>query len=122
MSLPMWPAGLPHGPLRGSFKVTQATQPSLRSEMNAGTTRNRRKTTLRISRASVVFVFTNEQLDAFRAFHEIELGEGAARFNMPIVFGGREIVRTVLIVDPPAYDPMTRGRTRVALSLAVEAL
>jgi hypothetical protein len=122
MTIPAWPAGVPQTALRGSIEVPQTAEPPLRSDMNSGTTRQRRKYSLRIARYSMKIVMTSAQCATFRTFHETTLGDGAARFTMDLSFNGAIVNRTCQFVEPPRYSPLGPGNMEITLSLRVEAL
>lgn len=122
MALPAWPDSLPSSPLLGTLQIGRTVEPPLMSEMNSGTTRSRRKYSLRIAPVSMAVLMTNEQAAALKTFHETTLGDGAARFTMPMFFAGTVATRNVKFADPPGFDHMTQQHCKVMLSLLVEAL
>lgn len=122
MPLPQWPADVPACPLLDTTQVQQTADAPIRTEMNAGTTRARRKFTLRIARMTFSLRMTNAQVVAFRTFHEETLSDGAARFQMPILFAGTRRVETAQFAEQPAYDSLGGKLTRVSISLRVENL
>lgn len=122
MTIPAWPTGVPYCPIMDSVQIAQTSEPPLRTEMNAGTTRARRKYSLRIARVGFSLRMTNAQLATWRTFHDTTLGDGSARFTMPILFAGASVTKTVQIVEPPSYSRLGGGFTRVNLSLHVESL
>lgn len=106
----------------GSVQVPQTADAPVRSEMNSGTTRARRKYSLRIAHMSFALRMSNAQVATFKAFHETTLGDGAARFTMPVLFAGASVTRTVQFTDPPSYEVLGGGLNKVGVSLLVEAL
>ncbi len=65
--------------------------------MNAGTTRQRRTSTIRNGVQKLAIEMSPDQVAAFDAFHA-SLGDGAARFTMPIWDGVDYEPKTVAIV------------------------
>jgi hypothetical protein len=119
MPLPAWPA-IPYSPQVGTYQVERTAEAPISTEMNAGTTRRRRKFTLRIASVSMTLLMTNEEAETFREFHEDTLSDGAARFTMPVHFAGVFRTQTVLFAEPPAYDHFIPGYVKVSFGLLVE--
>lgn len=122
MAIPSWPTDIPSCPLLDSVQVQQTAEAPIRTEMNAGTTRARRKFSLRVARVSFPIVMKNDEVVNFRLFHERTLGDGAARFTIPILFAGARVIRTAQFAEQPSYEPAGSGRTKVNISLRVESL
>lgn len=122
MTLPAWPSTVPTGHVEGTFTVQATTAPPLSTDMNAGTTRRRRKFTLRIASVSFDLLLSNAQAADLQSFHETTLGDGAARFTMALIWRGASVTRTAAFAAPPAYRSVGPKMQRVSLSLLVEAL
>lgn len=122
MTIPAWPTDLPSCPIMDSLRINQTADGPIRTDMNAGTTRARRRVSLRIAQMSLSLRMTSAQVTTFKTFHEQTLGDGAARFTMPVLFVGGKVTRTVQFADQPSYQMLGGGRWRIDLSLRVEAL
>lgn len=122
MTIPVWPAWLPYASSYAGFSVEQAASPALRTEMNAGTSLQRRTSTLRITVMKVAIEMTGAQEGDFDAFHAA-LGDGAARFNMPVWNGSAYVSRNVQIdegkVSKTQLGPSIKS---IAFTIRVEAL
>lgn len=123
--LPTWPA-INYKPQLGSFQQSQLANPGLRTEMNAGTTRQRRKFTMRIAVQKVVIWLKASELATFVTFYETTLGDGTARFTMPVWNGAAFVTRTVALnaTDGVSYAPVSTVAqlTAVGMTLQVENL
>ena len=122
MTLPVWPSAVPCNHIDGSMQVGATTGAPIASEMNAGTTRRRRKFTLRMAPVSFDLLVTNAQAATLQTFHETTLGDGSARFTLSFIWRGALVTRTAVFTAPPAWRPAGPGKQRVALSFHVEAL
>lgn len=123
MALPAWPvANIPSSPLVGTFQISRTTEAPIVSEMNSGTTRRRRKVSLRVAPISFELLMTNAQAAIFKEFHETTLGDGAARFTMPILFMGQYRTQDTVFAEPPTYEHITQTHVKVGVSLLVENL
>lgn len=121
MALPGWPTIVPYASQTDDLAISQFAEPPLATEMNAGTIRQRRKYTLRISEVTVALVMSRPQFQAFRTFHA-GLGDGAARFTMPVWNGTEYVTRTVQIKDQPNMSVHAYHRRLVHMTLRVESL
>jgi hypothetical protein len=122
MSLPDWPATVAYAVQQGSWKVQQRHNPNLRTEMNAGTTRRRRKYTLRVAKMTFDIVMNAAQRALFEEFYDDDLGDGAARFTMPVWDGDAYVTRTCTFNAPPQYSEYAHLTVRVSFDLMVEEL
>lgn len=122
MTIPAWPVGLPYSPLVGTLQISRTAEAPVSSDMNSGTTRRRRKYSLRIAPMTFQIMLTNSQAATFKTFHETTLGDGAARFTLPIWFAGAFATKTAVFAEPPSYDHIPPDAVKVSLSLLVEAL
>ena len=122
MPLPAWPSECNSWALLGSWQVAQMDNAPLTSDMNAGTTRSRRKYTMRITPMSFTLVFPDSELSAFKTFHAETLSAGSARFTMPVWDGTAYVERTVKFKSPPKMSEFAFGRTLVTIDLLVESL
>lgn len=122
MTIPSWPA-IPYASDNESFQQPQLTNPGLRTDMNAGTTRQRRKYTLQVTTQQIALVLTAAEWSTFCDFYEDDLGEGSARFTMPVWNGSEFVTCTVAIKTdvPVSMLPMEQtGRRRVGFTVLVE--
>ena len=122
MAIPSWPDGLPYASQVGDYAMSQLANPPLRSDMNSGTTRQRRKYTMRIAIQKLGIVMSADETQVFHAFHADTLGDGAARFTMPVWNGSAYVNRTVAIKDGPSETQFAVGQNKIALTLMIENL
>lgn len=122
MARPAWPAAVNHAPLQGSWKIAQKAAQPLESDMNSGATRRRNKFTLRIALVSFVLVMRADEVAAFDAFWRDVLGNGAARFDMPVWDGAAFVTRACAFHSVPSYEQHGAFQQRVTLALKVESL
>lgn len=82
-----YPSTLP-APLSDGYQLNPGDQ-VIRTEMESGYTRTRRRTTARIDKFSAAFVYTSAQMDAFRDWFEDASGAdgGAAWFDITLKTG-----------------------------------
>lgn len=80
-----WPSTLPD-PLMTGYEL-QATDPTIRTDMDAGSARVRRRNTATPDHVSLRFMLTEAQMAIFRAFWESDFMSGAAWVYMPIKDG-----------------------------------
>ena len=82
-----WPTTLPSPKLSG-YKLTPLDQ-VIRTDMEGGNTRTRRRTTARVDKFAVAFDFNETQMAAFRAWYELDTGAdgGNAWFTIAIPTG-----------------------------------
>lgn len=117
-----WPAGLPYAAQMGSWRIAERHGPNVFSQMNAGTTRARRKFSLRVARMRFDIAFTASQLATFIDFYNDDLGDGAARFNMSVWDGGAYVTRVCKFAAAPEYSEYAHLMTKVTFDLLVESL
>lgn len=122
MTIPAWPSTVPYNPTWGSYKIERTADEPLVTDMNSGTTRRRRKYSLRIAPVLMTIPMTDAQAVAFRLWHEATLMDGVSRFTMPVYFGGSYVTRTAVLAAPPSYDHVAPNYVNVSLSLLVENL
>ena len=82
-----WDAGLPDPQVSGY--TLAPVDPSLRTEMEAGAARARRRTYARNDRVSARWVFTDAEMDTFRTWFEndSQAAGGAAWFSVSLRIG-----------------------------------
>lgn len=88
MAIPSWPAGLPHMPLRSSFRRLELHRPLARFETEDGPDIVRVRANTRIERLQYVLHFTHAQYLIFRDFVETTLVQGSQRFSMDVPVDG----------------------------------
>lgn len=103
-----YPAGLPFMPI--GWEVPEAARPNLESEMNAGVVRQRRQFTVAIGQVPMTLFMELGQFELWKRFHGDTLGNGAARFEMPVWNGLRVANRTVQIRNGGRYAYRRSGR------------
>lgn len=117
-----WPGTVPHQPLRQPWDVGRLHEPNLATQMNAGTTRQRRRFSLNVSNVSMAIVMNSTQLAAFFTFYKTTLSNGSQRFNMQ-VYTGAAYASKVCSFDPqrpPQLAEHAFQQTRVSFALLVE--
>jgi hypothetical protein len=120
-NLPTWPADLPYSFLVGTWQSTRTTKPVV-SEMNAGTSRRRRKYSLEITNLRFTMQFQELENDLLKVFFET-IGEGAAQFRMPLWNGAGFVLRTCAFRDGlPAGSWIGSSVVRYSFDLLVENL
>ncbi len=117
-----WPATLPQIPLHAG--LTQSGKANLlRSVMEMGPDKVRRRTTAAVRPMAVSFVLTQAQKATFETFVESTLGGGVERFDLPNVRGGGSlhVVRMARGDGSPVYDMVPVG-TRWQVSFDLEIM
>jgi hypothetical protein len=124
MTLPVWPTTLPQQCVRGSWRVPEVHAPNSSTEMNAGTTRSRRRYTLAVSRVQFDLVMNSAQLATFWGFYFNTIGSGAARFTMPVWNGAAYVNKTCRIKSAtgPQLAEFAHLQSNISLELLVESL
>lgn len=80
-----WPGFLPY-PLQNGYAITQ-DEPILRTQMDAGPGRTRRRFTTSPARIPVKWRLTGAQLALFEAWHKLEALDGASWFSVSLING-----------------------------------
>lgn len=83
--MPAYPGSLPV-PLVEGYALNPVDQ-TVRTEMEAGAARVRRRTFARNDVVDVAFIFTGGEFAAFRTWFEGDAGGGSAWFDMPLDVG-----------------------------------
>ena len=103
-----WPAAFYSRILDGSFTETPP-QNVLRTQMDAGPAKLRRRSTSAVRPMSITLFLTKAQVATFDTFYVTTLSSGATKFNM---YHPRTLVTGEFrIVNQPAYTPMNQGYT-----------
>lgn len=112
--MPIWPAQLPHPALTGYSLEPQSA--FIRSDMDAGPARQRRRYTAVPTQVSAQVTLTREQFALFEAWYEHRIQSGAAWFDAPIDNGlGVQSVST-RFVSPWKASAQGGGRYLVQMS------
>lgn len=88
MTLPSWPGTLPQNTLYESWGVDTLMPEPIKTEMEDGAPRMRRKSLTTWSKISQAFKMNNTQLQAFKTFVVTTLGHGASQFTIPVYIPG----------------------------------
>ena len=113
-----YPKGLPY-PQRDGLAL-QTVDPSLRTQMQSGFTRQRRQYTSTPTRPSVLWELNDQQVILFEAFFEEVLVSGTLLFECPLKtpMGAREyIARFAGMYSGPVLVPHNRWRISATLEL-----
>lgn len=115
-----WPANLP-APLRRGYEINPE-DPILRTQMDAGPDRVRRRYTAIPSRIPVSWRFTEAQLALFEAWHKLEALDGAAWFTISLANGlGFQVVEAQF-AKPPKKALLGGTNWEVSAELEVREL
>ncbi len=114
----VWPASLPQEPLTQGFSE-QAPSTAIRSQMEAGPPKVRRRFTAGVRNIECQLRLTPAQVDTLDAFFGSTVAGGALPFDWKHPRGGTAV--TFRFVEPPSYTPVARG-TLWQASLRLEIL
>ena len=105
-----WPTSLPK-PLAGGYGINPVDQ-TVRTDMEAGAARQRRRTSARNDHIDVSWLLTDAMLTIFRTWFEnpVEAAGGAAWFNTNLALGtgGIVAVEARFIGPPKVIGPNSR--------------
>lgn len=90
-----WPVTLPV-PSNEGYQISPGDQ-TIRTDMEAGAPRVRRKTTVRDDRLSVTWILTDAQLDTLRDWFDDAvsgIAGGSAWFSTSLAVGGNTLIET----------------------------
>lgn len=113
----VWPASLPQCPLASSYSETPQRQ-TLRSQMDAGPAKVRRRFTAGTTDLAYAVNLTPAQVQTFEAFYDDDTDAGALPFDMPHPRTGTTV--TVRFKGP--YELTAIGGLYYRLSLTIEVL
>lgn len=106
--IPKWPARLPVPAAPGYGYQSKA--PFVRTEMDAGTARSRRRFRVFPKTVSVSYTFSGEEMEVFEAFVHYEIFDGAAQFETPLATAaGLVNVKASFTQDPPYNVALVAG-------------
>lgn len=97
--MPTWPETLPSCPLASGYSEAPKSQ-VLRSSMDAGPPKSRRRFTAALRTVSVQLVMSKVQLAEFEAWFDADIQGGALPFNWTQPRTD-EVVSVVIVGDPP---------------------
>lgn len=109
-----WPANLPQSPLVDGFEETPPYE-IVRTSMDAGPAKVRRRATSGVRRFQVQFIMTTTQMTIFDDFYVSTLSHGASRYDWDDP--RTEVSKEWRIVDRPRYSPVGSEYWRVSFSL-----
>lgn len=109
MAIPAWPETLPYIPTVNGTGPQTLYQAPLRTEMEDGPVRQRRRSTATWSAVALRFRMTNAQYQTFKDFVTDTLNHGASRFTMPVWQPGATEpipVKTVQLTGDPVVEAL----------------
>lgn len=109
MSTPVFPVTLPKPSMR-QYSLTPVNN-VIRTEMESGPARTRRRYISVPTDVSVVWTLTRAELDAFQTFYREAIYDGAGWFLMPVVMGDGEALRKSRFKQP--YEAATVANEHV---------
>ncbi len=103
-----WPSTLPNPSFDG-YSV-EAGDPTIRTDMDSGPARVRRRFTAAPDRVGLKFVMTEAQMSAFRTFWDGDAMQGAAWFDMTLRDGRMAgVVSKAIRPNPAAFKAEMLG-------------
>lgn len=78
--MPTWPATLPDAPLCDSYRESMPST-LLRTEMDQGPAKVRRRSTAAVRRLTLSFIFDTVQINTLESFIDADLSGGALSFS-----------------------------------------
>jgi len=118
MTNSVWPVSLPQEPLAQGFSE-QAPSTVIRSQMEAGPPKVRRRFTAGVRNIECQLRLTPAQVDTLDSFFDTTVAGGSLSFDWKHPRSGAAV--TLRFVEPPSYTPLTRG-TLWQASLRLEIL
>lgn len=109
MTTPVFPVTLPKPSMR-QYSLTPVNN-VLRTEMESGPARTRRRYISVPTDVSVVWTLTRAELEAFQTFYREAIYDGAGWFLMPVVMGDGEALRKSRFKQP--YEAATVANEHV---------
>lgn len=116
MANPTWPATLPQVLLLEGMQE-QSPNVTVRTSMDAGPAKVRRRFSAGVRNFQGRLVLTTEQVETLDVFHQETLLGGAVAFDWTHPRKGTAVA--MRIIEPPAYRPLGAGQWETALSLEV---
>lgn len=103
----VWPVQLPLEYVQEGTGIGRLTQSPIRTEMEDGVRRARRRSVTTWSEVTVRLCFSHEQFLIFQAFHRDTLDHGASKFRMRVWKPGLSAPypeKTVMLIEDPKSD------------------
>ena len=110
--MPAWPATLPQSPLLDSYSE-EAGDNVIRSPMDMGPPKRRRRFTARVDKLNLSYVMTTAQFATFETFWRTDLADGALPIDM-------NHPRTGVAISAVPSGPYTAARDGDTLDWRVE--
>jgi hypothetical protein len=123
MTLPVWPASVPHKVASDSFQGAAPTPNPLVTTFEDGNQRSRPRSLTSFTEMSFDIIMANAEYGVLEDFVKNTLGNQAARFRMPIFkpatgdYAEREVR---LVTGLPLPRPHVEGFLRVSLRVNVK--
>ncbi|WP_069383956.1 hypothetical protein [Halomonas caseinilytica] len=115
--MPTWPASLPQHPLIKEYAETPQSN-VIRSQMDVGPAKTRRRSTATTTDAEVVYLLTGPQRQTFLDWLNNDIAGGALPFDWPRPRAG---VESVLIKGDPPYNMEPAGQKwRLSMTLEIQ--
>jgi hypothetical protein len=114
--MPEWPSTLPDEPIESGYEETFADN-LLRTEMDKGPPKVRRRTQANVNKATFPFIFTKAELGYFTTFYKVDLAEGALPVDWTHPIHGTSIQFN--IVPPVKVTPIGGGFFSVNLTVEI---
>lgn len=119
MALPEWPAGFPQRPDNEEDLIGDLYQEPIRTEMEDGPVRARRRSTTTWSTLNPLYAFNPSQFPAFQTFVRDTLNHGASAFTMPVWKPGVGLMTKTVKLAGPIAIRQTFAKVFVRLPLSV---
>lgn len=103
----VWPVGLPIEVVQDGTRIVRLTQSPIRTQMEDGRQRARRRSVATQSEVDMRLCFTPTEFLTFQAFHRDVLNHGDALFSMPVWKPGVPSpypVKTVMLREDPQVE------------------
>ena len=118
MTTPTFPTTLPK-PSMSQYSLTPVNN-TIRTEMEAGPARTRRRYISVPTDVSVTWTLTRAELASFQTFYREAIYDGAGWFLMPVVMGDGEALRTARFKEPYRAETVANEHAwRVSATLEV---
>jgi hypothetical protein len=112
-----WPSTLPAA-LIASYSVKPDVG-FIRTDMDVGAARQRRRYTAQPSRIPVSWIFTAAQMAAFKTFYETTLDVGTGWFTMTINAGAGQVTKDCRFVESYEAKPLSATQWTVSGNIEV---
>lgn len=112
----VWSASLPQTVLQQGYRE-QAPQNKLRTQMDAGPPKMRRRYTAGVRQIRAMSNMTTTQIADLKTFHNTTLQGGALAFDWTDPVAGGTV--SFRFVTEPSWEPLSGNRYRVSLDLEI---